>query len=72
MAGRFPPPWRFCPGLGQRRQGQAYGALTCGLDPADRPEMPGPNGGQRAAKVAPFFTATDMLGHPVPVRRLFG
>jgi len=31
MAGHFPPPGRFCPGLGQRRQGQAFGALTCGL-----------------------------------------
>ena len=61
MAGHFPPPGRFYPGLGQRRQGQAFGALTCGLDPAERPEMPGPNGGCRAAKVAPFLTATGRL-----------
>ena len=59
MTGRFAPPGRFCPGLGQRRQGEAFCALTCGLDPADRPEMPGPNGGYWAAKVAPFLTATD-------------
>ena len=59
MAGHFPPSGRFCPGLGLRRQGQAFGALTCGLDPADWPEMPGPNRALGRQSGPLFLTATD-------------
>jgi len=65
MAGHFAHPGRLCPGLGQRRQGQAFGALTCGLDPADRPEMPGPNGAIGPPKWPPLKPPpTNVGGRP--------
>jgi hypothetical protein len=42
------------PAFSQRRQGQAFSALTRDLDPAARPKMRGPKGAIWAARVAPF------------------